>query len=211
MHHPSCATIGPYRPVYPLAERCRIDTLSQTQHVKHAYSIRTSLTCTSDCPRWMWLAMKSLNFSIPRASRRPKIQTGDINDIVTQTATLVWLSHSNPVLYSINSVSPVFDVRVHNVFHRPHTHSQLHTLLFSTLMSAPGTESNERALIAQIDSLELQVASLKRDRADLIVAFRKQSALVDLLKKQLAHVQAGTLLQLSSDEFKRAVEATKSE
>ncbi|KAG7483065.1 hypothetical protein JOB18_038332 [Solea senegalensis] len=46
---------------------------------------------------------------------------------------------------------------------------------------------------------------LKKQKADLIVGFKKQLRLIDLLKKQKLHLEAAKLLSFTEDEFTKAL------
>ena len=53
----------------------------------------------------------------------------------------------------------------------------------------------------QLDEAEKAMLRLRKERATLLAAFEKQSALITALKQQKLHVEAATLLQITRDEF----------
>jgi chromosome segregation ATPase len=55
------------------------------------------------------------------------------------------------------------------------------------------------------DRLERENRSLERQRADLVAAFRAQAKLVDVLKRQKAHLESAKLLEISEQEFMRVL------
>lgn len=49
---------------------------------------------------------------------------------------------------------------------------------------------------------------LERQRAELIVAFRKQLKLIDVLKRQRLHLEAGRALQFTEEEFLKMIDVS---
>ncbi len=47
---------------------------------------------------------------------------------------------------------------------------------------------------------------LERQKAELVVAFKKQLRLIDILKRQKMHLEAAKMLQLTEEEFMKAMD-----
>lgn len=56
------------------------------------------------------------------------------------------------------------------------------------------------------DKLHSQVKSLERQRSELIIAFRKQCKLIDILKRQKLHAEAAKLLNFTEEEFMKVLD-----
>jgi len=67
-------------------------------------------------------------------------------------------------------------------------------------VEAGGSES------AAVGALRARLRASERQRADLLQAFRKQMRLIELLKRQRAHVEAARMLSFTEDSFARALE-----
>jgi hypothetical protein len=65
---------------------------------------------------------------------------------------------------------------------------------------AAGTSS------AEVARLRSEVRSLETQRAELLGVVRKQARLVDVLRRQKMHLEAAKLLQITEDEFRRALQ-----
>ncbi len=59
-----------------------------------------------------------------------------------------------------------------------------------------------------LDSVEAKNKLLERQKADLIAAFKKQLRLIDVLKRQNAHLEAAKLLSFIEEEFVKALDWT---
>mmetsp|Transcript_52647 Transcript_52647/g.97455 ORF Transcript_52647/g.97455 Transcript_52647/m.97455 type:complete len:307 (+) Transcript_52647:87-1007(+) len=58
----------------------------------------------------------------------------------------------------------------------------------------------------EVDRLTAEVRRLERQRAEVVAAFKKQMRLIDVLKRQRAHIEAAHVLSFTEDEFIRALE-----
>ena len=57
-----------------------------------------------------------------------------------------------------------------------------------------------------LEAAETKVKTLEKQKADLIAAFKKQMKLIDVLKRQKAHLEAAKLLSFTEDEFMKTLD-----
>ena len=57
--------------------------------------------------------------------------------------------------------------------------------------------------------LQAEVRRLEQQSAELLAAFKKQSRLVEVLRRQRAHLEASRALELSEQEFMRLLDLGK--
>jgi len=65
-----------------------------------------------------------------------------------------------------------------------------------------GTEQVRR----QLDAALLEKKRLAKQKAELLAGFKKQMRLIDVLKRQVIHLQAAKMLALTEQDFTRALE-----
>lgn len=58
----------------------------------------------------------------------------------------------------------------------------------------------------KLEEMESRIATLEKQRTDILFAFKKQSKLVDVLKRQKVHIEAARLLSFTEDEFLKTID-----
>ena len=59
---------------------------------------------------------------------------------------------------------------------------------------------------SKLEEMESRIATLEKQRTDILFAFKKQSKLVDVLKRQKVHIEAARLLSFTEDEFLKTID-----
>ena len=65
---------------------------------------------------------------------------------------------------------------------------------------------NASNLRREIDRLQQETKTLKRQKTELITAFKKQLKLIDILKRQKIHLESSRLLQFTEEEFLKTLD-----
>ena len=92
------------------------------------------------------------------------------------------------------------DIRLGRALDELERQRELVKQLKSQLAESDGTDKrNHRGLVDTIRRLEKQ-------RSELIVAFRKQLKLIDVLKRQKMHMEAAKLLSFTEEEFRKCID-----
>jgi len=77
----------------------------------------------------------------------------------------------------------------------------------SVLQKSRGeARENSSDVRGRVGGLEVENRRLQKQKSELVAAFKKQLRLIDILKRQKAHVEAAKMLAFSEEEFVRALE-----
>ncbi|KAJ1554155.1 Golgin sub A member 2 [Nowakowskiella sp. JEL0078] len=78
---------------------------------------------------------------------------------------------------------------------------------YKQISAKTNSEAKEKLETAKLnsDKLYLELKRLEKQKADLLLAFKKQMQLIDVLKRQKMHLEATRILEFTEEEFMRAL------
>lgn len=78
---------------------------------------------------------------------------------------------------------------------------------YKNMLSVRGSDTKEQLETARrtADQLFAENKKLQKQKGDVMLAFKKQGQLIEILKRQKLHIQSARLLEFTEEEFMRAL------